>query len=72
MLDALPVFLNGEINDAKAVGKFARRRTDMIDVSFFEFLGKRKFRPFYRVPIVSGILAPSKGGRGWRKATDQA
>ena len=38
MLDTLPVFLNGEINDAKAVGKLARRRTDMIDVSFFEFL----------------------------------
>ena len=47
MLDALPVFFNGEINDAKAVGKLARRRTDMIDVSFFEFL----------MVVVAGVAA---------------
>ena len=30
---------------------------------------KRKFRPFYRPPFVSGILASSKEGQGCRRAT---
>ena len=48
---------------ANAVGNPAYPPLPMLKIR------KRKFRPFCRVPIVSGILAPSKEGRGWRRAT---